>query len=57
MLTIKMKVKDLIKTIIIASANDSCVALAEHICGSVEGFVEKKVRQNKYLWGSLSKVV
>ena len=30
---------DLIKTIIVSSANDSCVALAEHIAGSVEEFV------------------
>ena len=43
------KVKDLIKTIIIASANDSCVALAEHICGSVEGFVEKMNKKAKEL--------
>lgn len=30
---------DLIKSIVVASANDSCVALAERIAGSVEGFV------------------
>lgn len=35
------KVTDLIKTIIIASANDSTVALAEHIAGSEEVFVSK----------------
>lgn len=34
------KAGDLLKSIIIASANDSCVALAEHISGSVEGFVQ-----------------
>ena len=33
------KVDDLLKSITIASANDSCVAMAEHISGSVEGFV------------------
>lgn len=33
------KVDELIKSIVVASANDSCVALAEHISGSVEGFV------------------
>ncbi len=33
------KVKDLLKTVIVASANDSCVALAEHVSGSVEEFV------------------
>ena len=31
--------EDLVKSIVIASANDSCVAMAEHIGGSVEGFV------------------
>lgn len=35
------KVTDLIKTIIVASANDSCVALAEHLFGSTEKFVEQ----------------
>lgn len=35
------KASDLIKTIVIASANDSCVALAEHISGSKEGFVNE----------------
>ncbi len=33
------KAEDLIKSIIIASANDACVAMAEHICGSVDSFV------------------
>jgi D-alanyl-D-alanine carboxypeptidase (penicillin-binding protein 5/6) len=32
--------EDLMKAIVIASANDACVAVAEHIAGSVEGFVE-----------------
>jgi len=31
---------DLIKSIIVASANDSCVAMAEEISGSIEGFVD-----------------
>ena len=35
---------ELIKSIIVASANDSCVALAEHLSGSVEDFV---VRMNE----------
>lgn len=35
------KAEELIKSIIVASANDSCVAMAEHICGSVESFVDK----------------
>ena len=34
-------VKDLIESICIASANDSCVAMAETICGSEEIFVKK----------------
>lgn len=33
------KVEELIKSIIIASANDSCVAIAEMLSGSVENFV------------------
>lgn len=33
------RVEDLVKSIIICSANDSCVALAEHLSGSVENFV------------------
>ncbi|MCM1043456.1 MAG: D-alanyl-D-alanine carboxypeptidase [Corallococcus sp.] len=35
------KVENLIKSIVVCSANDSCVALAEHISGSVENFVDK----------------
>ena len=35
------KVNDLVKSIIIASANDSCVAFAEKIAGSENAFVEK----------------
>ncbi len=33
-------VKDLIKTVLIQSANDSCYAIAEHIAGSVQGFID-----------------
>lgn len=36
----KYKLEDLIKSIVICSANDSCVAVAEHVSGSVENFVE-----------------
>ncbi len=36
----KVKVENLLKSVIISSANDSCVALAEKIGGSVEGFVK-----------------
>ena len=33
------KLENLIKSIAVCSANDSCVAVAEHVCGSVEAFV------------------
>ena len=36
----KYRAEDLVKSIIICSANDSCVAMAEHVCGSVEAFVK-----------------
>ncbi len=35
------KLGDLLKTVIVASANDSCVAIAEHLEGSVGGFVAR----------------
>ncbi len=35
------KVDELIKSIVVASANDSCVAMAEHIAGSVSDFTAK----------------
>lgn len=34
-------VGELIKSIVVASANDACVAMAEKICGSEQSFVEK----------------
>lgn len=34
-------VDTMIKCIAVASANDACVAMAEHICGSEEAFVQK----------------
>lgn len=34
-----MTLNDLLKGIAVASANDACVAVAEHMCGSVEAFV------------------
>lgn len=37
----QMTLDDLLKGIAVASANDACVAVAEHMCGSVEAFVEK----------------
>lgn len=39
---------ELIKSIIVASANDSCVAVAEFLCGSVDAFVnEMNARADK----------
>lgn len=37
----RYKVSDLIKGIVVASANDACVALAERLYGSEDAFVEK----------------
>ncbi len=36
-----MSADDMIKSVVIASANDAAVALAEHICGSEEAFVAR----------------
>lgn len=43
------KLGDLLRTVIVASANDSCVAIAEHLEGSVEGFVAKMNARAKEL--------
>lgn len=43
------KAGELIKSIVVSSANDSCVAMAEHICGSVEGFVDRMNAKAKEL--------
>lgn len=40
---------ELIKSIIVASANDSCVAMAERLSGSVEGFVRDMNERAKAL--------
>ncbi len=45
----KHKVRDLLKSIIVASANDSCVALAEHVAGSVGSFVARMNERAKAL--------
>lgn len=37
----QMSLDELLKGIAVASANDACVAVAEHMCGSVESFVAK----------------
>ncbi len=36
-----MSVHDLLKAAAVVSANDACAALAEHVSGSIEGFVEE----------------
>ena len=37
----EMSLEDLLKSVIVASANDAAVALAEHICGSEQAFVAR----------------
>lgn len=41
----RMSVYDLVKGIVVASGNDACVAMAEHLEGSVEAFVERMNRR------------
>ena len=43
------KVRELIKSVAVCSANDSCVALAERIAGNESAFVEKMNRRAKEL--------
>ena len=45
----RVKVEDLIKGIAIASGNDACIALAEHLSGSEEVFVSKMNEKAKLL--------
>ncbi len=35
-----MSVEDMLKAVVISSANDAAVALAEHLCGSEEAFIQ-----------------
>lgn len=44
-----MSLDDLLKGIAVASANDACVAVAEHMCGNVESFVERMNNRAKEL--------
>ena len=44
-----MTVEELLKSVVIASANDAAVALAEHISGNVSAFVEKMNRRAEQL--------
>ena len=45
----QMTVEDMIKSVVISSANDAAVALAEHICGSEEVFVQRMNSKAKEL--------
>ncbi len=45
----RVKIEDLIKGVAIASGNDACVALAEHVSGSEEAFVSKMNEKAKLL--------
>ncbi|HHY69044.1 MAG TPA: D-alanyl-D-alanine carboxypeptidase family protein [Bacillota bacterium] len=45
----KVKLEDLIKGITVASGNDACVAVAEHISGNVSSFVNRMNQQAQLL--------
>lgn len=45
----QMTVEDMVKSVVIASANDAACALAEHICGSEEAFVRQMNQKAKEL--------
>jgi D-alanyl-D-alanine carboxypeptidase (penicillin-binding protein 5/6) len=45
----RVKVEDLMKGVAIASGNDACVALAEHLSGSEEAFVSKMNEKAKLI--------
>ncbi len=45
----RVKIEDLIKGVAIASGNDACVALAEHVSGSEDAFVSKMNEKAKML--------
>jgi len=45
----RVKVDDLLKGVAIASGNDACIALAEHLAGSEEAFVSKMNEKAKLL--------
>ena len=45
----RVKVEDLLKGIAIASGNDACIALAEHMAGSEETFVTKMNEKGRLL--------
>lgn len=45
----QMSVRDMLKAIVVASANDGCVAMAEHLSGSEEAFVARMNERAKEL--------
>ena len=45
----QMSVDDMVKAIVVASANDASVAMAEHICGTEEEFINKMNQRAKEL--------
>ena len=45
----EMSVEDLLKSVVIASANDAAVALAEYVCGTEDAFVAKMNEKAKSL--------
>lgn len=45
----RLKVEDLMRGVAIASGNDACIALAEHVSGSEEAFVSKMNEKAKLL--------
>ena len=45
----RVKVEDLMKGVAIASGNDACITLAEHLAGSEEVFVSKMNEKAKFL--------
>ncbi|MGE4353036.1 MAG: D-alanyl-D-alanine carboxypeptidase family protein [Oscillospiraceae bacterium] len=44
-----MTVRDMLKAIVVSSANDAAVAMAEHLCGTEEGFVARMNSRAKEL--------
>ena len=45
----EMSVEDMLKSVVVSSANDAAVALAEHICGSESAFVAEMNKKAKDL--------
>lgn len=53
----KVPLEELIKGIAVVSGNDACVAVAEHLCGSVEAFVDAMNRKAKELGMSKTRFI